>query len=375
MQFSNSKNYDNLGACMCWLRMMYDKPGGPSLLGNSPEAVARAVSIYDIGRPFMFFYAEIPFIGEPGVDISAEYMLDWFSQENLLQDGEAAPEGEFFRQYAQLLNRQDDRLLQDLSCFLEADTSKKQSDSQAFASASSQFAIFMNNGEQVFQPFLADILAWQQLSQRQPDLERIFALVSAKAKLWNFGFMNSRPGRPIRLDFHGRNYPSGTDNTQDMLDLLDAAQLLGLDEFIACAASTLRLIDSLHIFGVYTLDVEVLEDGSISPRVGFEMRLPAPYPTLQRSVLRSVQFKRFMDHLVEQGMADQRIYTLLNSLLAQPLAHPDLNMYHVYSYISHLKLVWLGGKPQLGKVYLEMYTIDRQYTINDSLSAVYNRVK
>lgn len=348
-------NFNNRLACMNWLMYVNEYSGGGKLLGTDYENVVQAAEMYDNGQPFLFFFAEIPLLGVPGVDLSVEYNLSDFLQGNALADTPVAKQGEFLVSYARLLQEQQPEILEHCHTFLEADSSKGKIN---------KVAQFINLPGAVAKAYLAPVLEWKGMQERQGAIENTLDALQPDLELWQIGFMESRQENPVRLDFH---------TTESGLEgLIAGAKRLGLKDFVQAAEPILNEIAALEICDDYAFDVDIMPDGSLGDIIGVELKPKELYPVLQKKLLQSKDFARLKQLLTEQGMADERLELLPNCIFGESLNHPAMQAFYVYSYLSHIKLVWKAGKPMAAKTYLEMRVVNRDFTINGSFRRVVN---
>lgn len=347
--------FNNRLACMNWLMYINEYSGGGKLLGTDYENVVQAAEMYDNGQPFLFFFAEIPLLGAPGVDLSVEYNLLDFLQGNALTDTAVAKQGEFLVNYARLLEEHHPELLEQCYTFLEADSSKGKIN---------KVAQFINLPGAVTKDCLAPVLVWKGMQERQGAIEKALAAAAPDMELWQLGFMESRQENPLRLDFHTKE--TGLEG------LIAGAKRLGLKEFVQSAEPMLKDIGAMDLCDDYAFDVDILPDGGLGDTIGVELKPKELYPVLQKKQLQSKDFAKLKKILKEQGMADERLELLPNCILGERLNHPAMQAFYVYSYLSHIKLVWKAGKPTAAKAYLEMRVVNRDFTINDSFRRVVN---
>lgn len=347
--------FNNRLACMNWLMYINEYSGEGKLLGTDYENVVQAAEMYDNGQPFLFFFAEIPLLGAPGVDLSVEYNLSDFLQGNALADTPVAGQGEFLVNYARLLQEHQSELLEHCYTFLEADSSKGKIQ---------KVAQFINLPGNITSTCLAPVLAWKGMQERQAAIEKTLEALQPDLELWQLGFMESRKENPLRLDFH---------TTETGLEgLIVGAKRLGLKDFVQTAEPILKNIGCMELCDDYAFDVDILPDGSLGDTIGVELKPKELYPVLQKQQLQSKGFIRLKTVLKEQGMADERLELLPNCIFGEILNHPAMQAFYVYSYLSHIKLVWKAGKPTAAKAYLEMRVVNRDFTINDSFRRVVN---
>ena len=108
----------------------------------------------------------------------------------------------------------------------------------------------------------------------------------------------------------------------------------------------------------------MLEDGSLGDTVGVEL-IPqdAIYPATQQQLVQSEDFARLCELLQGAHVADQRMKSLPNTIMAAPISADT----YIYSRISHFKLRWQAGEALPAKVYLQMRPVKRQSCINEAL--------
>lgn len=348
-------NFHNRLACMNWLMYLNEYSGGAKLLGTDYENVVQAAEMYDNGQPFLFFFAEIPLLGKPGVDLSVEYNLASFLSGNVLAGTPVAKQGEFLVNYARLLQKHYPELMEHCYTFLEADSSKGKIN---------KVAQFINLPGEITKACLTPVLEWKDALELQEAIERTLEALAPDLELWQIGFMESRQEKPLRLDLH---------TTETGLEgLIAGAKRLGLEDFVESAEPLLKAIADMELCDDYALDLDILPDGSLGDTVGVELKSKELYPMLQRKMLQTENFAKLKKLLKEQGMADERLELLPSCIFGAPLSHRELSAFYVYSYLSHIKLVWKAGKPMAAKIYLEMRVVNRDFNINDSFRRVVN---
>lgn len=345
--------FNNRLACMNWLMYINEYSGGGKLLGTDYENVVQAAEMYDNGQPFLFFFAEIPLLGAPGVDLSVEYNLSDFLQGNTLADISVAKQGEFLVSYARLLQKHHPKLLEHCYTFLEADSSKGKVE---------KVAQFINLPGAAVKTCLSSVLELKGMRERQEAIARTLDALAPDLELWQIGFMESRQENPLRLDFHATE--SGLEG------LIAGAKRLGLKDFVQAAEPLLQAIGAMELCDDYAFDVDILPDGALGDTIGVELKAKELYPVLQKKQLQSKEFAKLKQLFKEHGMADERLELLPKCIFGESLNHPAMQAFYVYSYLSHIKLVWKAGKPMAAKAYLEMRVVNRDFTVNDSFRRV-----
>lgn len=170
---------------------------------------------------------------------------------------------------------------------------------------------------------------------------------------WHFGFMESREIRPLRLVLILK---------QGLKDLERVLERIAAPTIPKERRELLEQIEELRIFK-FMLDVDMLEDGSLGDTVGVEL-IPqdAIYPATQQQLVQSEDFARLCELLQGAHVADQRMKSLPNTIMAAPISADT----YIYSRISHFKLRWQAGEDMPAKVYLQMRPVKRQSCINEA---------
>ena len=113
-----------LEAFAFWRQQLLATPSGQELWGL-PEALETKLMnqapLYALGEERLDFYLEAPLVGQPQVDLSAQYFAEAFAERNQLEGLEVEQEGAFFHYYANELARLKPALLHNGNLYLEAD--------------------------------------------------------------------------------------------------------------------------------------------------------------------------------------------------------------------------------------------------------------
>lgn len=342
-----------LEAFAYWRRQLLSAPGGQELWGLTASTEAKLMNqapLYALGQERVDFYLEVPLMGQPQVDLSAQYFAEAFAERNQLQGLEVAQEGDFFHYYAKELAQLKPALLRHCNLYLEADIADE---------GEPRVASFINLAGDFVDELLLAVLAYRgRLRQMQP-VSTLLEKVKEWCDPWHFGFMDSRKARPLRLVLILKQ---GLANLTNILECI-AAPLLPEE-----GRELLANIDALGIFK-FMLDVDVLEDGRLGQVVGVEL-IPqhAIWPATQQELVHTDAYKRLCELLQQAGLADARIQELANTIMAAPVnTRADT---YIYSRISHFKLRWCQEETLPAKVYLQMRAVPRQSCVNEALGYV-----
>ena len=350
------EQFNNANACLSWLQYLQQQCGGAALLGNdqlNKDHVRNMAAVYDIAPVRLRYFAEMPLLGRPGVDLSVEYPLLLFRAGNPLQHQAVRQWGEFFCKLENRLQQLNPARANDLVAYLEADTSRD---------GSGKSAAFVNLSGRLAGILLPELLNWQGLTDRLTGIQRIIDKVDGFLVPWHFGFMRSREEEPFRLTLH--RYHNDTDL---LSDIFQAADKLGLEHFTGSVSSQLKALDSLGLTE-YMLDIDIMPDGCIGDTIGIELHpVTAVLPGQQRTLVRREQFRKLTGLLKKWGIADERLDILPDCLWSMDA--PDITQapYNMISYLSHLKLKWQKDRFCPAKIYLQLITSEKQWSINETI--------
>ena len=350
------EQFNSANACLSWLQYLHQQCGGAALLGNdqlNKEHVRDMAAIYDIAPVRLRYFAEIPLIGKPGVDLSVEYPLILFRDGNPLHHPAVNQWGEFFYKLESRLQQLNPARADDLVAYLEADTSRD---------GSGKSAAFVNLSGRLAEILLPELLEWQGMTERLTGIQKIIDKVDGLLVPWHFGFMRSRKELPFRLTLHRYNNDSNL-----VLNLFRAVRKLELFSFVDTASEKIRDLDSLGLTE-YMLDIDIMPDGSIGDTIGIELHpFTAILPGQQRTLVRQDQFRKLTDLLKIWGIADDRLDILPDCLWSMDAPDNTQAPYNMISYLSHMKLKWQKDRFCLAKVYLQLITSEKQWSINETI--------
>ena len=337
-----------LEAFAFWRRQLLAAPCGQDLWGLDAGTEVKLMNqapLYALSNARLDFYVEAPLMGEPQVDLSAQYFAEAFAERNPLQGMEVAQEGAFFHFYAQELAQFKPELLRHCNLYLEADITDE---------GEPKVASFINLSGDFVEELLPSVLAYRgRLKQLQP-VRALLEKVQEWCEPWHFGFMESRDIRPLRLVLILKR---GLQDLAKVLECIDAPPIPREGREL------LENIDALGIFK-FMLDLDVLEDGSLGDTIGVELIfMDAIYPATQQALVKSEGFARLYKLLQGARVADRRMEGLVNTIIAAPISADT----YIYSRISHFKLRWQAGEALPAKVYLQMRPVKRQSCINEAL--------
>lgn len=339
-----------LEAFAYWRRQLLAAPCGQDLWGLDAGTEVKLMNqapLYALSNARLDFYVEAPLMGEPQVDLSAQYFAEAFAERNPLQGMEVAQEGAFFHFYAQELAQLKPTLLRHCNLYLEADIASE---------GEPKVASFINLSGDFVQELLPSVLAYRGRLKQLAPLRTLLDKVSEWCEPWHFGFMESREERSLRLVLLVK---------QGLKDLQKALASIGTPQLPQEGWELLAKIDELQIFD-YILDLDVLADGSLGDTIGVELILKkAVFPASQRELVQGPQFARLCELLQGAKLADQRLKALPNSIIAAPMS-TGADVY-IYSRISHFKLRWQQGRALPAKVYAQLRPVRRQSCLNEAL--------
>lgn len=335
-----------LEAFAFWRRQLLAAPMGQQLWGLDKAVEAKLMNqapLYALAGQKVDFYVEAPLCSQPQVDLSAQYFAEAFAKGNPLRRLDVEQEGAFFHFYAQELAQLKPELLRHCNLYLEADITDE---------GEPKVASFINLSGDFVEELLSSVLAYRgRLKQLQP-VRALLEKVKEWCEPWHFGFMESREIRPLRLVLILK---------QGLKDLERVLERIAAPTIPKEGRELLEQIEELRIFK-FMLDVDMLEDGSLGDTVGVEL-IPqdAIYPATQRQLVQSEDFARLCELLQGAHVADQRMKSLPNTIMAAPISADT----YIYSRISHFKLRWQAGEAMPAKVYLQMRPVKRQSCINE----------
>lgn len=337
-----------LEAFAFWRRQLLAAPGGQELLGLAKAVEARLMNqapLYALSGKKLDFYVEAPLCGQPQVDLSGQYFAEAFAEYNPLRRLDVAQEGDFFHFYAQELAQLKPELLRHCNLYLEADIASE---------GESKVASFINLSGDFVQELLPSVLAYRgRLGQLQP-VRALLEKVKECCEPWHFGFMESREERQLRLVLILK---------QGLADLEKIIAMVGAPSIPQKGLELLRKLDALGMFK-YMLDVDVLQDGRVGEIIGIELITKnAIFPATQSAMTQSAEYAQLCKLLQAAGLADARIHSLKNTIIAAPISADT----YIYSRISHFKLRWQAGEALPAKVYLQMRPVQRQSCLNEAL--------
>lgn len=335
-----------LEAFAFWRRQLLAAPMGRQLWGLDKTVEAKLMNqapLYALNGQKVDFYVEAPLCGQPQVDLSAQYFAEAFAEDNPLQGLKVEQEGDFFHFYAKALATSKRELLRHSNLYLEADITDE---------SEPKVASFLNLSGDFVEVLLPSVLAYRGRLKQLPPVRTLLEKVQEWCEPWHFGFMESREIRPLRLVLILK---------QGLKDLERVLERIAAPTIPKEGRELLEQIEELRIFK-FMLDVDMLEDGSLGDTVGVEL-IPqdAIYPATQQQLVQSEDFARLCELLQGAHVADQRMKSLPNTIMAAPISADT----YIYSRISHFKLRWQAGEAMPAKVYLQMRPVKRQSCINE----------
>lgn len=340
-------NFNGGLACMNWLNHLYTYCGAEPLLGNSPKPVARRAFLYALPNIMTDYFAELRLKGDPGPDLSVQYIATDFATQNLLAAREINAEGEFFHKYAQELAALNSNILPEAHLYLESDSSLGEIPGSA---------IFINMAGEIGEIVLPMILLWQNKEQSLPTIQQLTRKCAGFAVPWLYGFMHTREAKPMRITMFVVD--------ENLEGLLQTLKILNAEHVLNNSTKLLTDIAALDMF-TYAVDLDILPNGAIGDTIGIQLALKTLFNSQQQQILNSDKFKEFITILQDHNLADDRIKLIPNCVWRKELPIENQPPYDTYSFISHFKLRWQGQEALPAKVYLQMRTLPKQNNIND----------
>ena len=346
-----------LEAFAFWRRQLLAAPQGQALWGLEATTEAKLMNqapLYALGGQRVDFYVEVPLLGQPQVDVSAQYFAEAFAEGNPLQDGPLSQEGAFFHYYAKELAKLKPMLLNHCNLYLEADIDDAASSHEQ--AEGKNVATFINLSGDFVDELLLAVLGYRGRLRQAGVLQELLEKLKEWCEPWHFGFMESRAAAPLRLVLFLKQ---GLHNLEQALTKINAPQIP------QAGWELLQKIDALGIFK-YMLDVDVLDD-QMGDTLGVEL-IPqdAIYPAVQQRLVQTEKFAALMELLQQYNVADARIDGLKKTIFA---ASMDADTY-IYSRISHFKLRWQRGEALPAKAYVQLRPVQRQSCLNEALGYV-----
>lgn len=338
---------------MSWLSYLNKNCGAESLLGVDLSNVAQQAWVYNCANDMGNFYGEAPLLGPAAMDLSCQYMFSLFAKGNAFKDHEFEEQGEKFTYVSRLLMKRCPDFAKEGCMFLEADTSKGPQD---------KLSVFYNIVEPYFQELLPQVFQQEAYSGMEAKVLEVCRRLHPYADIWQLGLMQGREHRPVRLCMH---IQKGS--------FYECMRLLGKAEQIEVIKKQLQPILDLNIFTEDLMDIDVYPDGSVGPVLGFELCVKKPYPIAQKTLYSTEKYARFKELLVANGMADERINVVEQCVVSMVALDKGQPPYHMYSGLSHYKLLWNDGVAMPSKVYLRFRPVELQRNVNESLGVVKNK--
>lgn len=337
---------NNAWACRAWLNYLEQGPAG-ALIGKVNNDILSVAAKYSIFNTYMDYYAEVPLLGEAGVDLSAQYCMEDFLEGNLLQYTPMAPFGKILHQYAGLLHSLAPQEMSRCNCFLETDTASGDKE---------QAALFLNMLGNDIDQLVAEALVWNDMEDRREIVEKYLHLLQPEIYLWQLGFMFSRKETPIRLVL--------TFDEAEAENFLQALYKLGKPAQAKLVEPLLRELDRLKLFS-FLLDIDIQQNGALGDTIGLELVPNAVTPTQQLMMFRTPEWQKASELLHEMARVDERLELLPAALISGVAPDKRQEPYYMYSTISHIKLRWRKEEQLPSKAYLRLKNKLLQKAIND----------
>lgn len=328
-------------ACLQWLNDLADGPAG-ALLGRVTREVEQTCQAYAIGPRFIEYYAEMPLLGEAGVDLSGQYCAADFVGANLLGQSPLWAQGELLHRYAKELQKLLPKVVPNCYCGLETDSHSGVAD---------QAAVFLNISGNVVDILLPQIMVWQGAMPRQEHVKKYLQLIRPEMNVWYLAFMCSRQGVPIRFSLT----PEG-DAREALPKVL---RRLGREQEAAQLEELLKQIEATQLFDVL-LDIDIMPDGSLGDTIGLEVTLEVFSPEAQQKLLENPVWQAWLRLLQDMGLSDNRVELLDKCVFSRDIEDGQQPPYNLNSRISHFKFRWREGKPLPAKAYIQMRAFTTQ---------------
>lgn len=337
---------NHVWACRTWLHLLEQGPAS-ALIGKVNKDILTVAAKYSVYKAYMDYYAEVPLLGEAGVDLSAQYRVKDFLEENLLQYTTLAHFGIIFQKYAGLLQSRVPGALADCNGFLETDIASGDKE---------QAALFLNMSGNLVDQLVAEAFRWNGWEERYETVVNYLHLLQPEIVLWQLGLMFSRQEAPTRLVL-----ASTKDVAEDYLAALDK---LGKPEQAKIVEPLLRELEQLKLFS-FMLDIDIQQDGTLGDTIGLEL-LPHPVtPTQQLMMFRTPEWQKTLEILHSGAKVDGRLDLLPMVTASRAVSDNFQPPYYMYSAISHIKLRWKKEEQLPGKAYLLLRTRPLQKFINE----------
>lgn len=347
------KMFNSAQAYLCWLTYMASQRGAECLTGNLTDEVLELAGVYELQSAQPDYCAEMPLMGEPGIDVSVQYNARFFQKGNPLIHEKVMKQGEFFHEYVKMIEEAYPEEVYKFYLYLEADTASGNSEKVAM------FLRFM--GDKSID-LIEKILKKRGQEYYIESLKKMMDKAAPDMELLYVAFMDSREDSGLRVVFWSEN-PADCGKK-----IVAAAERL-------CGADFAKELEH-HIFELengkddlftYMLDVDIMPDGSLGNIYGVEMMMPPKFPSWQRRWMDTESYGQVTGKLLEWGIADERIHKVKDCVFTMEAPDSQQVPYWLYSRISHFKLRWKDGKLMPAKVYLHMLTGFSQLTINESM--------
>lgn len=337
---------NNALACQAWLDYLAKGEAGV-LLGQINSELSKTANMYSVNDTYMDYYAEVPLLGEAGIDLSAQYCIEDFLEQNLLLQPRMSSYGELLHSYAKLLNQLLPQVLPDCYCFLETDTASGDKE---------KTALFLNMTGPLVKDILPKVMKWCGCEERLENVQKRLDLLQPELSLWQLGFMFSRKEAPMRLVLYPNNFVGN--------DIVQALQKLDKSRQAELVEPLVQALEPLQIFD-FILDIDILPDGAVGETVGLEILLKPVTPTEQQMLFRSDGWQKALELLRKEGSCDERIAVMERCVFSSIAPDSFQAQYQMYSRISHLKLCWREEEQLPTKVYFHLKTRRLQRCIND----------
>lgn len=336
-------------ACLDWFRYMQKQCHAEPLLGDVMYApLIQMLADYETQSCHQEYGAEIPLIGEAGIDISVQYNCDGFMNGNSIVNKRLKHVGELFHKYVNVMMDTTPDAVPYNCLYLEADTKSGLTEKVAY------FYPLENSVVDRFLPVALELSG-------QADRQQIIMDCLKKAKgfdLRHLGIMKSRQADYTRLAM----VFTGT----DMEEYIAVAESFAGIDFALAAGEILSEIGKLGIFDI-TFNIDIMPDGSIGDTFGAELLMKETYPTKRRKLMNSSEYAKFISMLKQLEMADDRVDIIDRCVFSEETRTLAGYEYIMDSRISHFKLRWKNNTPMPAKVYLQLNTIAKMHTINESI--------
>ena len=329
----SGKSYE---AIKYWLLYVKNALRLSDLTGDNYDSVMAKALSYELSSGDYSYCAEMPLMGNAGIDLSVQYSAaDFFEGKHFLS-AEMKDYDKLFSDYARVLAKDNQQILPFAMLYLEADT---------FSGDDRNAGIFFNLSGTFVKPVLPKILRLQGLSDYEEKLFDVLDISQEVLVPWQFGFMYSRKDFSVRLVCYLTK-----DGWYKLPELMDK---LGYEKFPKADFDCLKELVVREDTGTL-FNIDIMEDGSLGDVIGLEISsLPTRIYEQQRWMEgAAVQYLNGL--LKKWDIADARVDMIRDCIFHVGFQKKDMQAFEVTSGFSHFKLRWKKGRRLPAKVYLQV---------------------